>query len=259
MANKIHPTAIISDQVVIGSGNSIGPYSIVEDGVVLGDNNVITAHAVIKRGTQMGNGNTVSEMAVLGGLPKHSGFTNPNIETFLKIGNNNIFGESVTVNRAYYEGASTIIGDNNYLMVLTHIGHDCVLGNNITIGIAGIAGHVVIEDKVFISGGVMVHQFVRIGEYAMLGGNTKITMDCPPYMLIDGHPAMVRGLNLVGLKRAGFSRDDLSALRQAYRMLYQGGKKLDQALKEIEGMGSRATSHLVSFINQSERGVHRAN
>lgn len=258
MTNQIHPTAIISDQAEIGSGNTIGPYVIIEDGVVFGDNNVITAHAVIKRGTHMGNGNTVAEMTVLGGLPKHTGFTDPRVETFLKIGNNNSFGENVTVNRAYNEGAATIIGDDNYLMVSTHIGHDCILGNNITIGIAGIAGHTVIEDKVFISGGVMVHQFVRIGEYAMLGGNTKITMDCPPYMLVDGRPAAVRGLNTVGLKRAGFSKQDLSALRRAYRILYQDNKKLSDALIEIEGIGCHSTSHLVDFIRQSERGMHRA-
>lgn len=258
MTNQIHHTAVVSDQAELGSGNTIGPYVIIEDGVVLGDNNVITAHAVVKRGTQMGNGNTISEMTVLGGLPKHTGFTDSRVETFLKIGNNNTFGENVTVNRAYYEGAATIIGDNNYLMVSTHIGHDCVLGNNITIGIAGIAGHTVIEDRVFISGGVMVHQFVRIGAYAMLGGNTKITMDCPPYMMIDGRPAVVRGLNLVGLKRAGFSKEDLSALRQAYRVLYQNGNKLNEALDEVECIGSQPTSHLASFMRQSERGLHRA-
>jgi len=259
VTNHIHPTAIISVNAELGSNNTIGPYVIIEDGVVLGDNNSITAHAVIKRGTQMGNGNNVAEMTVLGGLPKHSGFTDPRVETFLKIGDNNNFGENVTVNRAYHEGAATIIGNNNYLMVSTHVGHDCILGNNITIGIAGIAGHTVIEDRVFISGGVMVHQFVRIGEYAMLGGNTKITMDCPPYMLIDGRPATVRGLNLVGLKRAGFSRQDLSTLRRAYRALYQNGSKLNDALDEIEGMGCSSTSHLANFMRQSERGLHRAN
>ncbi|WP_455203514.1 acyl-ACP--UDP-N-acetylglucosamine O-acyltransferase [Kaarinaea lacus] len=258
MTNQIHPTAVVSDKAELGSGNEIGPYSIIEDGVVLGNNNVITAHAVIKRGTQMGDDNTVAEMTVLGGLPKHTGFTDPSVQTFLKIGNNNSFGESVTVNRAYHEGEATIIGNNNYLMVLTHVGHDCVLGNNITIGIAGIAGHVIIEDKVFISGGVMVHQFVRIGEYAMLGGNTKITKDCPPYMLIDGFPAVVRGINLVGLKRAGFTKVDMSAIRNAYRILYQSGNKLDQALEEVEQIDCNSTKHLAEFIRQSERGVHRA-
>ena len=258
MTNQIHPTAIISNKAELGSGNQIGPYTIIEDNVVMGDNNIITAHAVIKRGTHMGNANKVFEMAVLGGLPKHLAFTDPNVETFLKIGDNNTFGESVTVNRAYHKGAATIIGNNNFLMVLTHVGHDCVLGNNITIGIAGIAGHVVIEDKVFISGGVMVHQFVRIGEYAMLGGNTKVTQDCPPYMLIDGHPAAVRGLNLVGLKRAGFAKTDMSALRQAYRNLYQCGKKLDEALAEIEQIESPKAAHLADFIRHAERGIHRA-
>lgn len=257
MSNDIHASAVVSSDAHLGRGNKVGPYAIIEPGVVLGDDNRIAAHAVIKSGARMQNDNVVHEHAVIGGTPQHTGFTDESVETWVEIGNNNVFRESVTVNRAYHAGKSTILGDNNYLMYSAHIGHDCELGNHITIApSAGIGGHVEIADRVFISGGVMVHQFVHIGEYAMIGGNTKITQDVLPYMITDGNPACVRGLNLVGLKRAGFKLGDIKLLKQAYRLLFQSGA-LEQNLAEVESLGHDLSHQLCRFIQQSERGFHR--
>jgi len=255
--NDIHPTAIVSPDAHLGRGNSVGPYSIIESGVVLGDDNRIAAHAVIKTGTRMQNNNAVYEHAVLGGVPQHTGFKEGVAETWLEVGNNNVFRESVTVNRAYYDGKSTILGDNNFLMFAAHIGHDCEIGSNVTIApSSGIGGHVIIADRVFISGGVMVHQFVNIGQYAMIGGNSKITQDVLPYMITDGNPASVRGLNLVGLKRAGFKMDDIKLLKQAYRLIFQPGS-LEDNLFALEALGDELAQNLYEFIQRSKRSFHR--
>ena len=257
MSNEIHPTAIVSPAAHLGRGNQIGPYAIIEQGVVLGDDNHIAAHAVIKTGTRIQNDNAVYEHVVLGGFPQHLGFTDPAVETWLEIGNNNVFRESVTVNRAYHEGNSTILGDNNFLMFAAHVGHDCEIGSHVTIAPAsGIGGHVLIADRVFVSGGVMVHQFVKIGQYAMIGGNSKITQDVLPYMITDGNPARVRGLNLVGLKRAGFKLDDIKLLKQAYRLLFSSGS-LEVGLNALKSLDHDLSAELCRFIQQSERGFHR--
>lgn len=257
MPNEIHSSAIVSSDAHLGRGNRIGPYSIIEKGVVLGDDNLIAAHAVIKSGTRMQNGNAVYEHAVLGGIPQHTGFSDESVETWLEIGNNNVLRESVTVNRAFHEGKSTVLGDNNYLMHASHVGHDCEIGDNVTMApSAAIGGHVTIDSRVFISGGVMVHQFVSIGQYAMIGGNSKITQDVLPFMITDGNPACVRGLNLVGLKRAGFKMSDMRVLKQAYRLIFQPGS-LDESLLAVEALDHDLSLQLCRFIQQSERGFHR--
>jgi UDP-N-acetylglucosamine acyltransferase len=259
VSNQIHATALVAGTASLGKNNVIGPYAIIEDGVELGDNNVIAAHAVLKTGTQMQNANRVHEGAVLGGPPQHTLFTDESVVTYLKIGSDNVFREAVTVNRSYIEGESTLLGNGNYLMYAAHIGHDCVIGdNNIFVTSCGIGGHVTIADRAFISGGVMVHQFVHIGSYAMLGGNSKITQDVLPFMITDGNPATVRGLNLVGLKRAGFKMEDIRQLKQAYRILFRAGVSLEQNLDEITALDSKLTAQLAEFVRAAERGFHRA-
>jgi len=257
LSNQIHPTAIIAETARLGINNRIGPYAIIEDGVELGDNNVIAAHAVLKFGTRLKDANRIYEGAVLGGAPQHTAFTDESVPTYLQIGSHNVFREAVTVNRSYLEGQSTVMGDGNYLMYSSHIGHDCVIGNNnIFVTSCGIGGHVHIENRAFISGGVMVHQFVHIGSYAMLGGNTKVTQDVLPYMITDGNPAAVRGLNLVGLKRAGFKLEDIRALKQAFRLLFRTETGLETNLAEISAIGHELTNHLCAFVNAAERGFH---
>ena len=257
MSNQIHSSAIVSSNAQLGENNVIGPYAIIEDDVQLGDGNRIAAHAVIKRFTRMGNDNQVSEQSVLGGWPQHIAFKNDNVQTFCQIGNGNIIRESVTINRAYHEGQSTILGDRNFLMFSAHIGHDCVIGDEVTIApSAGIGGHVTIGNKAFISGGVMVHQFVHIGRFAMLGGNSKITQDVLPFMITDGNPAMVRGLNMVGLKRAGFSLADITTLKAAFQILFHGGA-LQSNLAQLDTLEHDLARELSAFVLAAERGFHR--
>lgn len=261
MTNQIHPTATIADDAQLGHNNIIGPYAVIEADTELGDNNRIAAHAVIKRFTRMQHGNAVYESAVIGGLPQHTGFTDENVPTFVEIGSHNVFREAVTVNRAYHEGKATSLGDHNFLMYSVHIGHDCQIGNNVTFApSAGIGGHVSIGDRAFISGGVMVHQFVHIGRLAMVGGNSKITQDVLPFMITDGNPAVVHGLNLVGLKRAGFKLEQIKALKQAYRSLFGENATADSLQHRLASMASRddaLSAELHAFIQQAERGFHR--
>ena len=258
MPNQIHPSAIVSSSAELGNNNQIGAYAIIEDGVRLGDDNVIAAHAVIKYGTRMAHRNRVYEQAVIGGAPQHIKFTDESVATFVDIGSDNVFREVVTVNRAYQTGQSTILGDGNYLMFSAHIGHDCVIGNHNTfVTSCGIGGHVEIADRAFISGGVMIHQFVHIGSYAMLGGNSKITQDVLPFMITDGNPALVRGLNLVGLKRAGFVLDDIRALKQGYRLLFRRESSLEANLAEMLALQHPLVTQLCEFVRAADRGFHR--
>jgi UDP-N-acetylglucosamine acyltransferase len=258
MSNQIHPSAIVASSADLGDNNRIGAYAIVEDGVRLGDGNVIAAHAVLKFGTRMGHRNRVYEHAVIGGAPQHVKFTDESIPTFAVIGDDNVFREAITVNRAYIEGKATIVGNNNYLMTGAHFGHDCVVGNhNVFANSVALAGHVTMGDRAFVSGGVMIHQFTHVGSYAMIGGNSKITQDVLPYMITDGNPASVRGLNLVGLKRAGFSQEDMRGLKQGYRLLFRRGASLEANLAEMRALGQPLVTQICEFVEQADRGFHR--
>jgi UDP-N-acetylglucosamine acyltransferase len=225
--------------------------------VTLGDHNRIAAHAVLKRGTRMGDHNQVSEHAVLGGEPQDLKF-DPQTVSYLVIGDHNVFREAVTVNRGSQPEQATVLGDHNFMMTTAHIGHDCKVGNhNIFANAIALAGHVTMEDRVFVSGGVMIHQFTQVGTLAMLGGNSKVTQDCLPYMITDGNPARVRGLNLVGLKRAGLSAAELKALKSAFRILFGGGSSLAEVKSQLGALDSSHARHLVRFIDNSRRGYHR--
>ncbi len=254
--NEIHPTAIVSDKAQLGQANRIGSYAVIEDGVLIGDNNDIASHVVLKKYTRLGNNNTLAEHVVLAGLPQDLGFKDK--PTYVELGDGNTLREGVTINRATKDNGATRLGNNNYLMALVHVGHDCQFGNNIIIApSSGIGGHVQIADKAFISGGVMVHQFVQIGCCAMIGGNTKITQDTLPYMMTDGVPATVHGLNLVGLKRAGFKLDTIKSLKEAYRLLFCTPLSLEEKLLQINAIENEHARALVNFIRVSKRGFHR--
>ncbi|HEB59371.1 MAG TPA: acyl-ACP--UDP-N-acetylglucosamine O-acyltransferase [Gammaproteobacteria bacterium] len=258
MSNHIHPTAIIADSARLGQGNHIGPYVVIEDDVVLGDDNRLASHCVIKRYCRMGNGNRVAEHAVIGGDPQDLSF-DPATPSRVEIGNDNVLREYVTIHRGSKAGIVTRLGNTNYLMVEVHVAHDCQLADDIVIAPAtGIGGHVHIETRAFISGGVMVHQFVRIGRQAMIGGNTKLTQDALPYMITDGVPGRARGLNSVGLRRAGFGREDMRALKQAWRVLFEGHDSLDAILARLRELDSAHCRYLADFIAESKRGFHRA-
>ncbi len=217
----IHPTACVDSRAHLAEDVRIGAYAIIESGVILGPGCQIHAHAVIQRNVRMGAGNQVHPHAVLGGLPQDLGF-DPETPTGLDIGEDNVFREGVTVSRATREGEATRIGSCNYLMNNSHIAHDCQLGDrNIMASGATLGGHVTVGDRVFFGGGVMVHQFCRIGSLAMLQGLAGLNKDALPYTMIGGRPGKHYRLNLVGLRRAGVSNDSIRILSQAYRRLRQ--------------------------------------
>jgi len=257
VSNSIHPTALVSDKAELGNGNDIGAYVIIEDDVVLGDNNTLLSGSVIKSGTAIGDNNNIHEHAVIGGLPQDLGFDMA-IPSYVKIGDKNTLREFVTIHRASQEKQATTLGNENYLMAQVHLGHDCELENNVIIApSSGLGGFVTVEDRAFISGGVMVHQFVHIGTLAMLGGNAKITQDVLPYMMADGNPAHISGLNKVGLRRAGYKVADITAIKQAYQLLFNNESKLEERLNHLSQLDHASAQHLASFIQASKRGFHR--
>jgi len=257
VSNSIHPTALVSEHATLGIGNKIGAFVVIEDDVVLGNGNTLLSGAILKSGTRLGNENKVHEHAVIGGLPQDLAFEAAT-SSFVEIGNKNTLREFVTVHRASQENHATKLGNENYLMAQVHIGHDCELANNVIIAPStGLGGFVTVEDKAFISGGVMVHQFVHIGSFAMLGGNAKITQDVLPYMVCDGNPAHVSGLNKVGLRRSGFNMDDIRSLKKAYHLIFNSESKLEERLASLAQQSNVFAQHILSFIQSSKRGFHR--
>ena len=257
MSNTIHPTALISEKANLGKGNNIGAFVVIEDDVTIGDDNILLNGVVLKSGTSIGNENKIHEHAVIGGLPQDLGF-DAATPSRVEIGDKNSFREFVTIHRASQENEATKLGNENYLMTQVHLGHDCVLENNVIIApSSGLGGFVSVEDKAFISGGVMVHQFVHIGSLAMLGGNAKITQDVLPFMMADGNPAHITGLNKVGLRRAGFKPEDIKVLKKAYQLVFDNNSKLEQRLNELSQLSDVSAQHIVSFIQASKRGFHR--
>lgn len=256
MSSKVHPTAVVAEGALLGEGTEVGPLAVIESGAVVGDHCRIHAHAVIRGSIRMGNGNEVFEGAVLGGPPQDLKYRDS--ESYLEIGNGNVFREGVTVHKATGKGASTRIGNHCFLMACAHVAHECILGDHVILANnVALAGHVEIESGAFLSGGVVVHQFSRIGGCSMTGGNAKVEKDVLPYFLVDGVPARTRGLNLIGLKRAGFSADAVQTLKRAYRILFRPGGRLEVKLAELRRLETPEIVHLVRFIEGSQRGFCR--
>lgn len=254
--NSIHSSAIISPRAELGTDNHIAAGVTIEDDVVLGNGNTLMQGVVLKSGTRLGNNNTVHEYAVIGGLPQDLGFEDRT--SCVQIGDGNVLREYVTINRAATPGSATTLGNENYLMTQVHLGHDCVLADNVIIAPgAGLGGYVNVAKRAFISGGVMVHQFVHVGTLAMVGGNAKITQNVLPYMITDGVPGKVRGLNLVGLKRAGFNLNDIRMLKKAYWLIHRSGLNQDVILGQLKQIDSSHVTHLADFIANSKRSYHR--
>jgi UDP-N-acetylglucosamine acyltransferase len=250
---NIHPTAVVAADARLGAQVCIGPYAVIEDDVVIGDVCEIAAHAVIKHHVRIGARNRIAEHAVIGGDPQDFKF-NRDCLSYTEIGDDNWLREGVTVHRGSREGSITRVGNGCFLMAYSHIAHDCLVGNNVVMAnTAGIAGEVVVQDRAFISAAVTVHQFCRVGRNAMIGLSSKVVQDALPYCITDGNPGRARGLNLVGLRRNGFSSDEIKALKEAYRLLY-ARVPLDEAMLRMGSMGSAAVSDLVNFISGSKRG-----
>jgi UDP-N-acetylglucosamine acyltransferase len=253
----VAPTARVHPEASLGPGTRIGEYCVIESGVTIGRDCLIEPYVYVKRFTAMGDRNSISAGTVLGTDPLDKNF--PGERSYLRIGNGNTIREHYTISRGTQPESVTQIGDGNYIMTAGHIAHNCRIGNNTVIcSCALVAGYVEVEDEAFISGGVVVHQFSKIGRLAMVGGNTRVNADVPPFFLYSGFNVEPRGLNLVGLKRAGFGAGQIAALKNAYRMLYRSGLKLEDALCRIETeIRTPEAAQLVRFIRSSERGICR--
>jgi UDP-N-acetylglucosamine acyltransferase len=253
----IAPTARIHPDAVIGPRAIVGDFAIVEQDVVVGAETKLEPYVFVKRWTSLGERNEISAGTVLGTDPLDKNFSGA--RSYLKIGNRNKIREHYTISRGTAPESETIIGDGNYIMTSGHIAHNCKIGDNTVIAsCALVAGYVEVENQAFISGGVVIHQFSKIGRLAMIGGNTRVNLDVPPYFLYSDFNVSPKGLNIVGLRRAGFTAADVRALKQAYKLLYKSGLRLDDALSRIEAESpTEHTQHLVAFIRSSKRGICR--
>ena len=254
----IHPTAIVSTKSKLADNIKIGPYAIIGDNVTIDAGTVIGARCVVEGYTTIGKKCYIYTGAVVGSPPQDLKYKGQ--KSFLEIGDNNIIREYVTINPATDEGNKTVIGNNNLLMAYSHVAHDCRLHDGIIIANVGtLAGFVTVEDKAVIGGLAAIHQFTRVGQHAIIGGCSKVVQDVPPYSLCDGHPCGVRGLNMVGLKRAGFSQHTKKCLKQAFKILFKSGMSVSHALKDVkkEVEITPEVSYLIDFVNNSQRGVCR--
>ncbi|MFC1758944.1 acyl-ACP--UDP-N-acetylglucosamine O-acyltransferase [Planctomycetota bacterium] len=251
---SIHPTAVIAPCAKLGDDVKVGPFCVVEERVEIGSGCRLEPHAVIKFDTKLGANNYIGESAVLGGAPQHAKC--PDKVGALVIGNGNTFREYVTVHRALSAGDATQLRDGNLLMVNSHIGHDCQMGNKIIVANnVMLAGHVTVGDRAYISGAVGVHQFCRIGSLAMVGGQARVTKDVPPFVTIDGQSTKVVGLNVVGLKRNGVDLDAIRELKAAYRTAFRSGLRWSEMLAQLsEQFPCGLANEMAMFMQSTKRG-----
>ncbi len=250
----IHPTALVSPHAAIGRDVSIGPYVIVEHGVEIGDRCRLAGHAIVKEGTTLGPDNDVHEAAILGGLAQY--LTPDGPPGRIAIGSGNTFREHSTAHRSLKEDGTTVIGDNNFLMGNVHVAHDCRIGNHtIMANNVMLAGHVTVQDHAFLSGSCGVHQFCRIGAYAMVGGQAVVVQDVAPYVTVDGLSSRVVGLNTIGLRRNGFTRDQIMQLKAAYRVIYRSGLTWREVLERLAAEFTEGPAvALHEFLSTTQRG-----
>ncbi|MEO7143003.1 MAG: acyl-ACP--UDP-N-acetylglucosamine O-acyltransferase [Bryobacteraceae bacterium] len=248
---RVHPDAHIGAQAVVGE------FCVIEADVKIGDFSRLEPYVYVKRWTTLGERNEISAGAVLGTDPLDKNFTGE--RSYLRIGNRNSIREHQTISRGTAPESATEIGDGNYIMTSGHIAHNCKIGDDTVIAsCALVAGYVEVESQAFISGGVVIHQFSKIGRLAMVGGNSRVNSDLPPYFLYSDFNVAAKGINTTGLRRAGFTVREIAALKQAYRILYRSGLKLAAALDRIEAEAPTGhTRHLVEFIRSSKRGICR--
>lgn len=253
----VAPTARIHPDAWIGPATSVGEFCVIESDVRIGASCLLEPYVYVKRWTSMGDRNEISAGTVLGTDPLDKAFTGE--RSYLRIGSGNRIREHYTISRGTRPESATEIGDGNYIMTSGHIAHNCKIGNEIVLcSCALVAGYVEIEDQAFISGGTAIHQFSKVGRLAMISGNTRVNLDTPPFFLYSGVYVEPVGLNLVGLRRAGFTAEQVTALKRAYRILYRSGLKLERALARIEAEVPTAEAlHLVGFVRCSARGICR--
>ena len=253
----IAPTARVHPEAWIGPQTVVGEFCVIESDVRIGAGCRLEPYVYIKRWTTLGDRNEISAGTVLGTDPLDRAFTGE--RSYLRIGNDNKIREHYTISRGTQPESVTEIGDGNYIMTSGHIAHNCKIGNETVIcSCSLVAGYVEIEDQAFISGGIGIHQYSKIGRLAMIAGGTRVNRDVPPFFMYSGLYVQPVGLNLVGLKRAGFEEAEISTLKKAYQILFRSGLKLEEALRRIETeIPTEHTLHLVRFIRASERGICR--
>ncbi len=255
---KIHATALVDPGAKLAPGVEVGPYSIIGAHAVVGKDTKIAGHVTIEGHTEIGERCRIYSYACLGSAPQVRKLP---AKSYLKVGDDNTIREYVTMNPGMNEEGVTLIGNKNFLMMNVHIAHDCRLGNEITVANAvALAGHVLVEDHATIGGLSGVHQYVRIGKYAMIGGLSKAVADIPPFSTCDGNPATFYGINALGLKRAGFSSEDRLLIRRALKILLASGKGLSSAVEEVsrEFPSNANVQYVLNFLKNSKRGVVRA-
>jgi len=251
----IHPTAVIDPRAEIDAGAEIGPYVVVDGPVRIKSRTRVMAHAYITGWTEVGEDNEIHAGVILGDAPQDKAYCGE--KSYLRIGDHNVFREYVQVHRGTVAESSTLIGNHNYLMAGSHVGHNCKLGDHIVLANGALlGGYVEVGDRAFISGNCVVHQFVRVGELSLMRGLSGTSRDVPPYAIVDWQHR-VRGVNAVGLKRAGFDERRIREIKEVFRILFRKGRNLSLALKEIEVRDSNSVDvlALLEFIKSSKRGV----
>ncbi len=255
----IHPSAIIHPSTILGEDVSVGPFSVIGEDVRIGAGTEIGAHVVVDRWTEIGEGNQIFQFASIGAAPQDLKYDGE--ETHLKIGDRNRVREFVTLNRGTPGGGGvTQIGNDNLFMAYSHVAHDCHVGQQVILANgATLAGHVEVEDSAILGGLAAVHQFCRIGCHTMISGGAMVTQDILPYTVAQGDRAKMMGLNLVGLKRRGFSSDTIRGIKHAYRLLLRSGLRMEEALQQIETELELTPElqHFVDAVKNSQRGIAR--
>ncbi len=255
----IHPTAIVHPHAKLASDVIIGPHAVVEENVSVGEGNRVLGGAVLTGWTEIGKNNVIHMGAVVGHEPQDLGWKGG--RSYTKIGDGNVIREYATIHRGTKEDTSTVVGNNNFLMALSHVAHNCQIGNNVILANGGLlAGYTVVEDKAFISGNVVVHQFTRLGMLSMMSGGGATSKDVPPFMIVAGR-SEVFGVNLVGMRRSGFSRDAIRQIKEAYLILFKSGLATKNAIEKLEsgaaGPVGKELRYLIDFIQNSKTGICR--
>lgn len=256
--SEISPLAFIDPEAKIGENCKIGPFCFIDKNVIIGDNNVLMNSVTLLSGTRVGNGNTFFPGAVIGAIPQDLKFRGE--ETTAEIGDNNNIRENVTIHRGTASKGKTVVGNSNLIMENAHVAHDCLLGSGIIMGNSTkLAGEVVIDDNAILSGVVLVHQFCRIGGYTMVQGGSRTSKDIPPFIIGGKEPIAYAGLNIVGLRRRGFSAELIENIHNAYRLVYNSNLTVSEAVEQIrkEIPMSKEIEYIVDFISSSQRGIIR--
>ncbi len=255
---KIHPTALVDAEAQLGKNVEVGPFAVISDDVIIGDGTKIASGVFLDSGTRLGNGCNIGHRAILGNPPQDLKYAGE--KTFLEVGDGTTIREFATINRGTTYHYKTVIGKNCFIMTYAHVAHDCIIGDNVIIANAvNMGGHVEIESNATIGGMTPIHQFVKIGQFAFVGGGLRVNKDVPPFIRAMGDPIRYGGTNYIGLSRKGFSREVILEIKRAYKIIYQSDYTMAQALVEIEKQLQPfdEVKAVVDFIKRSERGLIR--